>query len=305
MHWLTWRQAWHQALYGPAGFYTRALPAGHFRTSVHTGEAFASAVLRLLRRHRLGAVVDVGAGAGELLTRLHRLDPELSLTAVDLRARPPSLPADISWRTDLPAHVDGLLLGHELLDNIPCDVVEVDPAGQVRLVEVDSRTGQERLGALAPVDVRRWLDRWWPVDEPGQRADVGLARDDWWASACERLGRGLAVAVDYGHLRTERPWGGSVASYRTGRRTPVTLDGRHDVTAHVAVDALAARVGGTLRRQREVLGDLGLSGSRPSLAGADTDPAGYLRSLTASGEQAELLAVGGFGDFWWVSVRRR
>ena len=31
-----WREAWHDALYGPAGFYRSAEgPAGHFTTSTH------------------------------------------------------------------------------------------------------------------------------------------------------------------------------------------------------------------------------------------------------------------------------
>ncbi|MCB5911245.1 SAM-dependent methyltransferase [Streptomyces pinistramenti] len=76
--WCGWRDAAEAALYGPDGFYTRPGgpgPAGHFRTSVHASPLYAGAVAGLLRRvdAALGhpdelALVDVGAGRGELLT---------------------------------------------------------------------------------------------------------------------------------------------------------------------------------------------------------------------------------------------
>src|SRR3954452_17961908 len=69
-----WRSAWADAHHGPAGFYRRAAPADHFRTSVHASPLFAAAVLELLGRvdAALGHpepvdLVDVGAGRGELL----------------------------------------------------------------------------------------------------------------------------------------------------------------------------------------------------------------------------------------------
>ena len=43
----------------------------------------------------------------------------------------------------------------------------------------------------------------------GDRAEVGRARDRAWAGAVGSLDRGLAVAVDYGHLRADRAAGGT------------------------------------------------------------------------------------------------
>jgi hypothetical protein len=72
------------------------------------------------------------------------------------------------------------------------------------------------------------------------------------------------------------------------------------VTAHVAIDALADRVGGCLERQRDALGRLGVDGTRPPLSLASDDPPEYLHQLSRAGEAAELRSRGGWGDFWWV-----
>jgi SAM-dependent MidA family methyltransferase len=113
---------------------------------------------------------------------------------------------------------------------------------------------------------------------------------------------GIAVAVDYGHTLAGRPPFGSLRSYRDGHEVDVLPDGSRDVTAHVAVDAVADRTGGSVRRQRDVLRDLGVTGGRPDLALATSDPASYVRALAQATEAAELTAEGGLGDFWWVQT---
>ena len=118
-----------------------------------------------------------------------------------------------------------------------------------------------------------------------------------------RVTRGLAVAVDYGHLRQNRPSLGSLRSYRAGREVDVVPDGSCDVTAHVAVDAVAARVGGVVRRQRDVLRELGVDGRPPSADLAASAPETYLHRLSAASQRAELTRAGGLGDFWWVVSR--
>ncbi len=307
----TWKQAWDAALYGAEGFFRREAPSAHFRTSVHASPLFARALLRMTREAGLDTVVDIGAGRGELLAGLHALDPDLDLLGVEVAARPPGLPAAIAWTTALPESVEGVVVANEWLDNIPCHVVEVDPDGVLRVVHVDPATGRESLGstltsAQVPASLAEWVGRWWPLDarEPGTRAEVGTTRDTAWADVVGRVSRGLAVAVDYGHTLDGRPPFGSLRSYRDGHEVDVLPDGSRDVTAHVAVDALADRVGGVVRRQREVLHGLGVSGQRPPLELATDDPAGYVRALAEATEAAELTATGGLGDFWWVVSRR-
>ena len=297
----TWRTAWQDALYGVDGFFRRQAPAAHFRTSVHASPLFAQALVNLAHEAGLGAVVDVGAGRGELLATVHALDPSLTLLGVEVAARPPDLPAAVGWTPDLPASMDGLVVANEWLDNVPCDVVEVDEHGSPRLVHVDPATGAESLGSAPPgPEVEDWLEKWWPVSEPGTRAEVGSSRDAAWAGVVRRLGRGVAVAVDYGHTRDTRPPFGSLRSYRDGVEIEVVPDGSRDVTAHVAVDSLAAAVGGRLVRQREALRQLGVRGDRPDLALARSAPASYLSALGRASEAAELTDPAGLGGFFWL-----
>jgi hypothetical protein len=307
------------ALYGPDGFFRTdgPGPAGHFRTSVHASPLFTGALLTLIRQvdAALGHparldVVDIGAGRGELLHALalrvgaeapppgaaprpDGLAGRLRLTAVEVAARPGGLPTEIGWSHRVPERVVGLVLGTEWLDDVPLDVAEVDPHGRVRRVLVDAATGEESLGhPVDPADAF-WLARWWPLDgaPAGSRAEIGWPRE-----------RGCALAVDYGHLRHDRPRLGTLTGYRGGRQVPPVPDGRCDITAHVAMDAVAAAAGTphTLLGQRTALRALGVGGARPDLALAGTDPAGYLRALSRASAAAELTDPAGLGGHWWL-----
>ncbi|MGH6655908.1 MAG: SAM-dependent methyltransferase, partial [Actinocrinis sp.] len=199
---MPWSQAMERALYGPDGFYrSRGGPAAHFRTSVHASPLFATAVLRLLREtdEALGcpdevALVDVGAGRGELLEAVlaqlndepdaaDRSDPppstvpkpladRLRLIAVERAERPDELTRSLVWRNTIPTGVTGLLIANEWLDNVPCDLVQATPQGW-RTVEV-AADGAERLGAGPDAGQRAWLSAWWPLPGPdGPSAEDG------------------------------------------------------------------------------------------------------------------------------------
>jgi SAM-dependent MidA family methyltransferase len=298
--WPTWQEAWRHALYGPGQFYRRESPAAHFRTSVHTSPLFADAIVRLAGQVRAETVVDIGAGRGELLRRLSETAPELELIGVEVAARPRSLPDQIGWLTEPPQQVDGLVIANEWLDNVPCEVVEYAEDGRVRVVHVDPVTGAEALGDPPSEEDQRWLDGWWPLAEPGRRAEVGLSRDRAWAELAARVGCGLAVAIDYGHTMESRPTFGSLRSYQVGREVEPRPDGTRDVTAHVSFDSLIHAGGGVLTSQRSALRSLGVRGDRPPLDQASTDPVGYVRALSAATQAAELTAEHGLGAFGWV-----
>jgi len=311
-----WREAWDAALYGPGGFYARGeAPGEHFRTSVHASPLYAEAIGVLLARvdQVLGRpdpldLVDVGAGRGELLAGVLAGAPaglreRLRLSAVEMG--PLELPGVRVVRdaAELPA-LTGLLVANEWLDDVPLDVVTLTAAGP-RLVLVD-RTGAESPGPPPDRADAAWLERWWPLRAVGDRAEIGRTRDTAWAAAVGRLGRGVAVAVDYGHEAPARPPDGTLTGYRAGRRVTPVPDGSCDLTAHVALDAVAAAgrsagAGDTrLDDQRAALQSLGVDPRRPPLALASTDPPAYLRALRRAGEAGELVGRSGLGGFGWL-----
>ncbi|MFF2075499.1 SAM-dependent methyltransferase [Kitasatospora sp. NPDC058162] len=315
MTWMRWAPAMERALYDQdGGFYRRPEgPAGHFRTSVHASPRFARAVARLLLEvdEALGrpeelALIDVGAGRGELLAGVLAELPAAVLArlrpyGVEIAERPPGLPSTALWTTEPPRGATGLLFANEWLDNVPLDAGEVDGDGVLRYREVDTATGAERLGEPVSAADAAWAERWWPASAPGDVVEFGAPRDAAWARAVAGLERGLAVAVDYGHTAGRRPPFGTFIGFRDGREVAPVPDGSRDVTAHVALDAVAVPGLHSLwTTQREALRALGVSGGRPPLALASTDPVGYLRALSGAGEGAELTDPAGLGAFGWV-----
>ncbi len=290
-----WQRAWELALYGTTGFYRRPEgPAGHFRTASHAGPAdLAVALSRLATELDCPAIVDVGAGRGELLTALARRPGSLRLHGVDVVARPAGLPARVGWSAGLDATGDeldralpgALVIGWELLDVVPTPILELDD-GVARTVLVEPATGREQLGEPASRADRAWCERWWPIEagSDGDRIEVGAPRDRFWAALTERAavaGAGALLAVDYAHRRDDRPAAGSLTGFQAGRAVPPRPDGSMDLTTHVAIDAVAAAglaagaTSSTLTSQHEALRALGVT-------------------------RAELLDPGGLGGFSWL-----
>ncbi|MFC7591738.1 SAM-dependent methyltransferase [Nonomuraea antimicrobica] len=215
------------------------------------------------------------------------------------------MPERIAWSSTLPGEITGLAIANEWLDNVPLDVAEQTLDGP-RLVMVDVRTGEERLGDRLPPADREWVARWWPLCRVGYRAEIGRPRDEAWASVLVSLTSGRAIAVDYAHPVDNRPLHGTLTGYRDGAVVVPVPDGSCDITAHVALDACAEagrRAGAIstgLSTQREVLRRLGLTGARPPLDQARSDPRGYLRALARASEEAELIDASGLGGFGWL-----
>jgi SAM-dependent MidA family methyltransferase len=287
----SWEDAWVEALYGSAGFYRHHRPSAHFRTSPMVSDHFAEALARLARTLGTDTVYDVGAGSGELAEALHRTAPDLKSTAIEIRSRPAELPGEIDWVPDLPERLSGLVVANEWLDTVPAPLVEVDPVGIPRIVLLGD-TGESLGPAVSEADpaAAAWLEDWWPLDSPGQRAVVGLPRDDAARDLVRRLGRGMLVLVDYGHLAGERPFLGGIRCYRDGRQVPTTLDATADVTASVAVDSIARAVNGHWLSQSAALAHLGVTPPQ----------GGSLDDLVGAAQVRELMDPSGLGGFRWI-----
>jgi SAM-dependent MidA family methyltransferase len=308
-----WRSAMSAALYGTDGFYRRSgAPAAGFRTAAHSSPMWGEAMFELASRVDAALdfpdrfdVVDIGAGGGELLGALARRAPDRwVLCGVDVAPRPAGLPSRVTWTTQPPEHVSGLLLAVEYLDVVPVDVAQRSTAG-LRMVLVDGESGAERLGANVTGRDAEWLAQWWTPAAPGNRAEIGWPRDEAWRSLTASLSRGAALAVDYA-TRPDRHLAGTLTGYRHGRQVEAVPDGSCDLTAHVLFDSLVddedrlypqavALLALGLDRQGRFAADA--SPSRPDPA---ADPAGYLTVLARAGEAVDLLDPNGLGGFTWL-----
>jgi hypothetical protein len=256
---LTLADAWEDTLTGDRSFYRgpEGDPYRHFATDIAGSEVIVPLVQELLATagdYAGGplAVIDVGSGAGGLLKRLALEGTDARLIGIDLRVRPPGLDPGIEWITgdarqvasDLRG-IRGVVVAHEFLDDIPCEAIEADEDGRPRRILVDPISRQLLLGELLddPADLA-WLKEWWPVTRPFMQAEIGSSRDDAWAAITGMLDAGAAVAIDYGHTRAERvagTWdGGTLVGYRDGHVVTPVADGSCNLTAHVAIDSVAA-----------------------------------------------------------------
>ncbi|CUR54439.1 conserved hypothetical protein [metagenome] len=215
-----WKQAWDAALYGASGY---------------------------LRSYPMTASVDA-ATLEPLIDSLAPPGTELALLGSAGALAPDLSALGRVVRFDVPEGYDGLVVALDWLSHVPTHVVQMDPEGYPRLVHVSPRTGHETLGARlnetsVPQSIGRWLEQWWPVVDfgPGARAEVGTSRDTAWAGVTSRLApRGRAVAIDAGHSLGQRPRSGSLRS----SDGPAIPDGSRDLTAAVALDAVAAATSG-------------------------------------------------------------
>jgi len=272
----TWEQAWQESAFGPNGFYTLQAPEGHFRTAVTAGRAIADLVTdyigEFLEHHQHACIDDLGAASGQLLQDIatwsddQRLSQRICLRGFDLRPRPEGLDSRINWvcgdlhRTlaGQPA-ITGIAIAHELLDDLPCPIIEADSDGRARVILAQDH--QAYLGP--PVDSpgheefrhwESWAAQWWPIERSFMRCEIGLPREHLWQLIVDHVASGWALAIDYGHVKPERVAGtwdaGTCIGYRDGRAVAPRTDGHANLTAHVAMDALQASTpsGGTLRR---------------------------------------------------------
>lgn len=314
----TWSRAWGAA---SREFWARELPSRHFATSAGSVLAERMAAIALSIDERLGrpddmTIIDLGAGDGALIAHVRAACPQIAeratWIAVDLRPiRKEGVTSLVKQVPGVLPHApfSGLVMAHEWLDEIPCDVVERDQEGVDRLVLVGP-SGEE-LGpslddddACAAYDVdaamaRAWLRRWWPLERPGDRAEVGWPRDEAWAWMTGLIRRGVALATDYGHTEEERRHAhavGTLRGYRHGRGVPPAIDGSVGVTADVAVDACAARVPGTtISMQRDELASARTGERRTREVRSPQDLQRHFEALRVS----EPAGLGGFRWLRW------
>ncbi|PKO73904.1 MAG: hypothetical protein CVU23_00280 [Betaproteobacteria bacterium HGW-Betaproteobacteria-17] len=332
--WISFAQFMEATLYAPGlGYYAAGAmkfgAAGDFVTAPEMtplfGRTLAHAIAPVLAETD-GEVLELGAGSGRLavdvlgeLARLDALPARYCILDVsaDLRARQqdtlaralPQLAGRVHWLDALPAHFSGVILGNEVLDALPTELVhwtENGPLSRGVVLEGDAFAWQDR-----PIDdpqLRARADALGPA--PGYLSEINLAADALIASLAQCLDRGLILMIDYGfsaaeYYHPQRHMGTLRAHYRHhALDDPFYLPGLCDLTAHVDFSALARAgmaAGLELAGYTSQAGFLLNSGltelllqTPPSDAAAYLPQANAVQRLVSPAEMGELFKVIGF-----------
>jgi SAM-dependent MidA family methyltransferase len=322
--WLPFDRYMALALYAPGlGYYAHAsrkfglLPSSgsDFVTAPELSPLFGRTLARQLAQalaaSESGEVWEFGAGSGALAAQLLGAlgDAVQRYTIVELsgslreRQREALLPhaAKLRWVDALPESLQGVIVGNEVLDAMP-----------VQLLHFDGRQWSERGvvqgqgGGFAfedrPTALRPGLERvdGWPS---GYLTEIHPQASAFIATLADRLTRGAAFFIDYGFPAAEyyhpQRDGGTLMCHRAHRADPDPLAdvGAKDITAHVNFSALA------LAGQDAGLEVLGYTsqarflmncGLLDLLQGADLRTSTHAQKLLTEHEMGELFKVIGF-----------
>ena len=272
------------------------------------GQALARQVLQALQASDTTEIWEFGAGSGALAGQLLDAlgDAVQRYRIVDLSAALRQRQQDrlqrhagkIEWRDALPDSLQGVLIGNEVLDAMP-----------VQLLHFDGQQWRER-GVVWNADSLAFADRATSFSPPfeaawpaGYLTEIHPQAEAFIASLAERLKRGAAFFIDYGFPAAEyyhpQRGMGTVMCHRAHRSDADPLDqpGLKDITAHVNFTGLA------LAGQEAGLQVLGYTsqahflincGLLDLLQGADLRTTANAQKLMTEHEMGELFKVIGF-----------
>ena len=268
--WLPFDAFMAAALYQPGlGYYAnRSQKFGHmpasgsdFVTAPELSPLFAQAlaaqVAQALVASGSGRVMEFGAGSGALAAGLlDALGDALSHYAIvdvsgSLRerqqARLAGFAGRVQWLDTLPEVFDGVLIGNEVLDAMP-----------VQLLHFDGARWFERGVVAGPVGGAAWV---WadrptalrpPVDAaalaafvPGTVTEIHPQAEAFITTVAGMLRRGVAIFIDYGFPEAEfylpQRHGGTLMCHQAHRADadPLADVGLKDITAHINFTGIA------------------------------------------------------------------
>lgn len=249
---IPWIDAWESAAFGPSGFYGEfgskgRNPYKHFRTAVQSNPDLAAELFPYLLEtfQRCGSpsaflILDVGGSDGSLMKNL---GPFISEKRLNWKTQIYDVSSGDARQIPIREKF-GVVIAHELLDDIPATVVEYDENLTPRHVLVDPVNGHEKLGDPVSVEDLEWLTQWWPQTAPHARREIGITRDHTWVKLVNIFSAGRAIAIDYSHSRDQRVKGtfdaGTVTGYHLGGPARAIPNGEVNITAHVALDSCAS-----------------------------------------------------------------
>jgi SAM-dependent MidA family methyltransferase len=258
------------ALYAPRlGYYSGGAAKlgaeGDFTTAPEITPLFGQAVARVaagIIAQSAPNIIEFGAGTGKLardvLTALRELGVQVdSYNIIDLsgelRARQQDMLREfpmVRWLDALPAGFSGVVLGNEVLDAMPVELVVKTAHGwRRRMVTIEhgefAWTEAEPDAGLAAHILRQVPDAGSLPD--GYLTEVHPVACGFMASLATLFegGRGAAILIDYGFpahefYHPQRDTGTLMCHYRHhAHPEPFYLPGLQDVTAHVDFTAMA------------------------------------------------------------------
>jgi SAM-dependent MidA family methyltransferase len=316
--WLPFDRFMALALYEPGlGYYAHSAPkfglmpesGSDFVTAPELsplfGRALAVQVRQTLEASGTGQVTEFGAGSGALAEQLLDAlgDAVHDYAIVDLsgvlRARQQARLARfgdrVRWLDRLPDVITGAVVGNEVLDAMPVQLLHWDGEGWFErgvIAEGEGWAWSDRPTALRPP-----LEGPFP---PGTITEIHPQAEAFITSLAERLQHGAAYFIDYGFPEAEyyhpQRAGGTLMCHRGHRADPDPLTdvGLKDITAHVNFTgiALAAQNAGLdvlgYTSQARFLLNCGVLGL---LESADAAQRGMAQKLITEHEMGELFKV--------------
>ena len=317
--WLPFDAFMALALYAPGlGYYARssrqfgAMPSmgSDFVTAPELSPLFAAALAVQVRQALAASdtreVIEFGAGSGALAEGL--LDAlgagcqryaivELSAALRERQtARLARFAGKVVWLERLPENIHGVVLGNEVLDAMP-----------VQLLHFDGDTWHERGVALRG-DEFAWADRATTLRPPladaafvpGTVTEIHPQAEAFIRTLADSLTRGAAFFIDYGFPEAEyyhpQRTGGTLMCHRAHLMDtdPLADVGEKDITAHVNFSgiALVAQDAGLqvdgYTSQAHFLFNCGLA---PLLQAADLRQRASAQKLVVEHEMGELFKV--------------
>ena len=320
--WLPFDRFMALALYEPGlGYYSRdsrqfgLLPTSgsDFVTAPELsplfGRALARQVLQVLDAVRCDEVFEFGAGSGalaaQLLSALGARVQRYSIIDLSgaLRERQAHTLAPwadkVHWLDTLPDTLQGVVVGNEVLDAMPVQLLHFDGSQWFERGVTHTRQDlawADRLTALRP-----------PIDGPfmpGTVTEIHPQAEAFVRTLAERLTRGAAFFIDYGFPEAEyyhpQRCGGTLVCHRAHQvdSEPLLDLGEKDITAHVNFSgiALTAQDAGMdvlgYTSQARFLLNCGLT---EDLLMADLRGRTHAQKLITEHEMGELFKVIGLG----------
>ena len=256
------------ALYAPKyGYYSgrneKIGRYGDFATAPQLTDLFGKCLSQQIKQilpQTAGNIYEFGAGTGKLAVDIIKTLPEntwqnyyiIELSA-DLRTRQkdyiqqkiPQYAHKIKHLDRLPETFDGFVFGNEVLDAMPCEVVEKRKDGIYRMGVTNTPQGFDWASKKATGFLLEQAAFRLPESPTPYRTEINLQAEAFVRTISERLTHGGMLWIDYGFDRKEyyhpqRTMGTLIGHYRHHTvDNPFVLTGQMDLTAHIDFTAMA------------------------------------------------------------------